>query len=205
MEIERIDRFKAGLKKYGFDNQEPHNTDQLATYMAHYSAGQATKGLILLGKPGRGKTRALRIMAEIFNLPYFEAKELAKMDIPEIYRIGKLQQLCFQPGLSIIDPDDGKPQKLRYRDIVIDDIGVEPSQVNVFGTRIGVMMNLLDDRDQVFRDYHAKTFTSTQLDMDDLVDIYGGRIKSRIRGMCNTVVFKGPDRRNTGNEDFMGE
>ena len=78
------------------------------------------------------------------------------------------------------------------RIIVLDDVGTEPLEVNIYGNRYELFNEILYAR------YARRqpTILTTNLTWDALGNKYGPRIMSRLGEMCDTMIFPGRDLRN---------
>jgi DNA replication protein DnaC len=145
---------------------------------ARWLMGAHKPGLILLGDVGNGKTtlaRAIcRLIGFIYNSPLdserksvgrFSALELAALakDNPERYDRVKGMPLLF-----------------------IDDVGVEPSIVKVWGNEISPFVDTIHHR------YDRQLFTimTSNLDTSDFKGVYGERIADRFTEMFDRIAFK---------------
>ncbi|OPZ23857.1 MAG: hypothetical protein BWZ02_03060 [Lentisphaerae bacterium ADurb.BinA184] len=156
----------------------------LATWVATVRAGLATRGLLLWGEPGRGKTLFLGKFCRA-------ARTVRALQIAELYQEwGRARVLNWlaEDQLDIV-PED-------YYQLAIDDLGAEPT-----GKRFGETTEILADAvDQRYRQWQRRgwagaTFLSTNLSPDQLADRYGARTASRIAEMCAVINLTGPDWR----------
>ena len=77
-----------------------------------------------------------------------------------------------------------------------DDLGVEPN-TKVYGNSCNVMAEILLDRYDQFTRHGMLTHLTTNLNADMLEQLYGDRVRSRLREMFNLISFpaEAPDRR----------
>jgi len=124
----------------------------LATWLATVAAGQATRGLLLWGEPGRGKTLFLGKFCRA-------ARTVRALQIAELYQEwGRARVLNWlaEDQLDIV-PED-------HYQLAIDDLGAEPT-----GKRFGETTEILADAvDQRYRQWQRRgwagaTFLSTNL------------------------------------------
>ena len=156
----------------------------LATWLATVAAGQATRGLLLWGEPGRGKT----IFLSRFCLA---ARTVRALQIAELYQEwGRARVLDWLAADQLdIVPDD-------HYQLAIDDLGAEPT-----GKRYGETTEILADVvDQRYREWQRRgwagaTFFSSNVSPDKLADRYGARTASRLAEMCAVIHLTGPDWR----------
>ena len=143
--------------------------------IVHWLLNGKKTSLILQGGVGCGKTIFARALAQtlaVRNLcPYF---------IP----MDKLVKITKQ--------DNEVPEFVyENRIIVLDDVGTEPLEVNIYGNRYELFNEILYAR-------YAKrqpTILTTNFTWDVLRQKYGERIMSRLTEMCDRLVFMGNDLR----------
>lgn len=139
------------------------------------------KGIMLSGRIGCGKT-------SLMNL----TRNLA----PEAYRpqIISCRDVSFE--FSEIGYDAIKRYSKRaffpYSDIprihCFDDLGLEQN-TNFWGNNCNVMAEILLSRYDLLISNKMFTHVTTNLNTQELEDIYGNRIRSRMRAMFNLVAF----------------
>jgi len=139
------------------------------------------KGIMLSGRIGCGKTS---LMTLIRNLA------------PESYRpqIVSCRDVSFE--FSEIGYDAIKRYSKRaffpYSDIprihCFDDLGLEQN-TNFWGNNCNVMGEILLSRYDLLISNKMLTHVTTNLNTQELEDLYGNRIRSRMRAMFNLVAF----------------
>ena len=151
------------------------------------------KGLFLLGPVGCGKTTAMQLFA------------------PRRFRLVATRDLArkfVHDGSSIIDhygassyrtKQLGYGSQLQYDQPLtycFDDLGIEPMTKH-YGNSCNVMAEVLLDRYDQFVRHGMITHLTTNLNAEDLEHIYGDRVRSRLREMCNLIHFppEATDRR----------
>lgn len=153
-------------------------------------AGQLTEpghrfGLLFYGGCGNGKTtmtRAIQQMINVFNDRVFDYDERVGMRILSAKEIVTMrvenpkrwQEFCCQAQL-----------------LAIDDLGMEPTEVQEYGNIITPMVDLLSYR------YDRRLFTviTTNMTPTDITSKYGGRIADRLREMLQGLYFENPSFR----------
>ena len=184
----------------GCDNANG-NLETVAQYCAYYRLGLPRRGLFFMGNVGTGKTLAAKIMANMFydRMRFVRAQDIVdehkaagggKKGRAVMQKYGKLQCEDWTPGYW--DRHSYTPL-----DLFIDDIGAEQTR-NDFGEIYEVIAQLIDARENQYKDTGAKTFFTSNLKFDELADRYDDRTAGRIRGLCTTVIFRGGDRRRDG-------
>ena len=78
-------------------------------------------------------------------------------------------------------------------DLIIDDLGAEPRKTIVYGQQVYPMQDLLMRRYAAFP--QAKTYITTNLTMDEIAEVYGERVRSRLEEMCDVITLQGVDLR----------
>lgn len=77
---------------------------------------------------------------------------------------------------------------LRHKPICLDDLGVE-TNIKHFGNECNMIGEILLHRYDLFVNQGIVTHATTNLNADELEDIYGKRVRSRLRSMFNLVSF----------------
>ncbi|OFX83110.1 MAG: hypothetical protein A2W99_13260 [Bacteroidetes bacterium GWF2_33_16] len=155
------------------------------------------KGILLRGNIGTGKSRVF----EIFNQYVKKNNPLKK------YRIVKTSDVTddfYENGIpAIYKHTSFSFKKDLYNNAdykfpltkCYDDLGLEPKIVKCYGNERNVMADILLKRYDFFIMYGMKTFITTNYNADDIELNYGDRLRSRLREMCNDLVYEGKDRR----------
>jgi len=151
--------------------------------------GDLTKGLLLMGPTGTGKTLAMRIMSiyrQIDDTKFIMKGRTYKMNY-EIVDVSTMINMFLNNAFDGIEV-----YCIRYV-LCIDDIGTETDQVKHYGTALDVVSHIISER-------YAKrllTFGTTNLPVTTLEDKYDDRIVSRMFALFNFVTMKGNDFRKT--------
>jgi DNA replication protein DnaC len=157
-----------------------------------------TKGLYVYGQYGVGKSVYFKI---------FKALNKA-VDSPNNYKTLTVTDLIdgvshkgYQYFLdSGIVPGDryGRTNILWNTGVghlLLDDMGQSERFANNFGNKIDVVIAFIQRRYYAFTDYSALTHCSTNLIPSEIESEYGEAINSRLRQMCNVILFPGEDKR----------
>lgn len=77
-----------------------------------------------------------------------------------------------------------------------DDLGVE-NNLKFYGNECNVMAEILLSRYDLFISHGMLTHITTNLNSSEIEDLYGNRVRSRLRSMFNLISFseQSPDKR----------
>jgi len=146
------------------------------------------KGLLLTGSIGTGKTTAMKIFSKMFHFGIVSTRYIIREFNTE--------------GMSILDHYGrnsymmkGVPLERVPTTICFDDLGMEETNSQLFGNKANVMGEILLDRYDCYIKSGMITHGTTNLLINDLENIYGDRIRDRLREMMNLVIFKGKSLR----------
>ena len=130
------------------------------------------KGLLISGPVGCGKTSLMKLLRHI--VPHRRP-----------YEIIPTRNIAFafnHIGYKIIE-DYGNG-----RFYCFDDLGVEPMGRH-FGKDCNVMGEVILSRYELFLKNNVQTHATTNLNAKELEDLYGNRVRSRMRQMFNLIAF----------------
>ncbi len=131
------------------------------------------KGILLTGPVGCGKTSLMSLLPE-FMYPF------------QKYQVKNTREIAAEfhkDGFETI-----QKYGLRPKPICLDDLGVE-TNIKHFGNECNTIGEILLHRYDLFVNQGIVTHATTNLNADELEDIYGIRVRSRLRSMFNLISF----------------
>lgn len=142
------------------------------------------KGILLTGPIGSGKTALMQLIS------YFFPRETQ-------CQVKPTREISFEfekDGFAVIN-HYSKGSFVRYANMpflpkvyCFDDLGLEQTP-KYFGNECNVMAEILLNRYDLFISKRMLTHITTNLSASELEEIYGNRIRSRMREMFNLVAF----------------
>ena len=139
------------------------------------------KGILLVGPVGCGKTSLMNICRFLLPAQRRHAMKSCRdisfefikegYDIFHRYTNGSFNQAPFEP-----------------KTFCFDDLGLE-NVMNYYGNQCSAMAEILLSRYDLFHQFDMLTHLTTNLNSKEIEEMYGLRVRSRLREMCNLVVF----------------
>jgi DNA replication protein DnaC len=136
--------------------------------------------LVLSGKPGRGKTH-LAIASLLYMMKKYENGKPLFLSAPELFVELRDRINNKVTEQSIID------RYLRVPLLLIDDLGVETTT----NRSIETFYSIIDGRSRS----NKQLIITSELTMDEIGEIYGDRLSSRLCGMGEYIRITGDDYR----------
>lgn len=152
--------------------------------VARHQRINLNKGLLVTGPIGCGKTAIMNVLCSLCQGP----------GKPSIIKCRELSFEFSEHGFSVIrkyskqsyHQFSGLPFKPKV--ICFDDLGLEP-QASYWGNHCQVMAEVLLSRYDFFVEDGMITHVTSNLNAEELEQIYGNRIRSRFRQMFNLISF----------------
>jgi DNA replication protein DnaC len=137
------------------------------------------KGILLSGPVGCGKTSLMNIIRQI-------------QKPEERFIMKSCRDVSFefiQDGYTVIQKYSKQSFKLDVpRTYCFDDLGTE-SNLKYYGNDCNVMAEILLSRYDLFVSRHMITHLTTNLNSSEIEELYGTRIRSRLREQFNLIAF----------------
>ncbi len=161
------------LDQFAYSRVNPEVYDAIVHYGAMLHEGIATKGLLLKGDVGIGKSYGVECLSAILGIPVYTPltfvslwKELQGDPLA-------LEQFVFNGG----DLTFGEPHH-----IIIDELGIKDTSRH-YGEVADIMVDVLDMRYRAMIRCGVMTIVTTNLPDRELADRYGARINDRMNEM----------------------
>ncbi|WPR73070.1 AAA family ATPase [Flavobacterium sp. NG2] len=138
------------------------------------------KGILLSGPVGCGKTSLMNLMKHLTSTDYkFYVKPCRDISFEFI-----------QDGYQIIHKySKGKLYESEPKTICFDDLGTE-NNLKYYGNECNVMAEILLSRYDIFTSKKIQTHITTNLSASEIENVYGNRVRSRLREMINLIAFE---------------
>lgn len=152
---------------------------QLSQIVSWLTNPQAKPWMVLCGKCGNGKSTMVKALRQLFSFyPQKDPRDNQQMGLV-IKSAKDISLACREEGkdfMSFIS----KPM------LAIDDLGIEPGEILVYGNTITPLVDALTYR------YEEQLFTviTTNLTPAQIRKQYGERIADRLNEMTERIVFK---------------
>lgn len=131
------------------------------------------KGLLIAGDAGLGKTEIIKAIS--LN-PLFPI---------QVYPMGRISDKVKEVGKFSINP---------YGMIMLDDVGTEQNPIKHYGTDIFWFKEFIEDYYSQSQPF-TRLIITTNLDGDGIEQLYGNRIRDRLREMMNPIFLEGESLR----------
>jgi DNA replication protein DnaC len=165
--------------KFKIPNEDIKILHKLIIYMIHeeeqcQKAGiDLSKGVLLIGPVGCGKTSWMNIVQSL----------LLRKEQFQVKSARNIAHEFNKEGFSTI-ANYGH----RKKPICLDDIGVEQN-IKFFGNECNTIAEILLHRYELMHTHQIVTHATTNLTANEIEQIYGTRVRSRLRSMFNLISF----------------
>jgi energy-coupling factor transporter ATP-binding protein EcfA2 len=141
------------------------------------------KGILLSGPVGCGKT-SLMILIRFLLSSDEQYSVISTRDVRmEFLRDGFQVIEKYSMKSFLVGQDAIRPKAYCF-----DDLGLE-GDLRYYGNETNVMAEILLGRYPLFIHQRMKTHATTNLSSDELEEVYGNRVRSRMREMFNLIAF----------------
>lgn len=157
------------------------------------------KGIIIFGNPGSGKSMLFRILRDCLESE--KAVQVGERLVPERGFFNRCSFLtCEHMAKLYMAKGETELHKFGQKAVVkingdyhchhacFDDLGAEEVRNN-FGNVKEVMVDLINERYDLFLQYGLKTHFTTNLNPDQIEKRYSTRVRSRLKQMCNVLAL----------------
>ena len=156
-------------------------TENYAKIMAEWAVKTDKWGMLLCGTYGCGKTTLANAFADTYGIIEGTIGTIAtcRLSAIELCTIARTNEAKFSEICNKVEL------------IVLDDVGIEPMHVNVFGTYVSPVVEMLYKR----YDNRKPIILTTNLSAKEFYTRYGDRIKDRGKEMFSILTMKNGSRR----------
>lgn len=161
----------------GFTFKDDEATAEHLNKAAKWITGSYKPGLLLYGSVGNGKTTLIRAIRRLIGLLYDSAYSNERKGIVTVSAL----ELA-----NIAKEENGRFERIQKSELLaIDDVGVEPSIIKVWGNEISPFV------DTIYYRYNRQLFTlmTSNLSEEQLAEKYGERIADRFTEMFDKIHF----------------
>lgn len=157
------------------------DTDEIQGYVSEvvdWFMNGSTRGLLMVGNVGCGKTSMLNAICKMFGALYYSNSS--------IYRKGFQWETAYKVAEWCGNDTERYEGFKKCEWCAIDDIGQEPAETLIYGNTIYPIRDIL-----LYRyDHDLVTIVTTNLNPKSLTERYGIRIGDRLQEMMHVIKFK---------------
>ena len=186
-------------KPFQLDSENSKIFDMLVSYFMNDSAFESMgegfslkKGLLLFGGVGCGKTSMMKMFQQNPKNSYVTISCRVVADEFADGGANSVQKYFNPEYAPMVVNNYFNTERMG---ICFDDLGTE-NESRHFGNQKNVIQEILLNRYDKPTDFIGKTHITTNLSGEQIGEVYGQRVRSRMREMFNTISFMGKkDRR----------
>lgn len=173
-------------EKFHFHDVDLINIQKLICYflkdevMANHFNIDLSKGILLCGPVGCGKTTLMTLMRNLAQPNYKFILKTCRDISFEFIKEG------YQ---TIHKYSKGNDSHSEYRNYCFDDLGVE-TNLKYYGNECNVMAEIILSRYDLFISKKVITHLTSNLSAPEIETAYGNRVRSRLRELCNLIAFE---------------
>lgn len=169
--------YMAEVESRGGRYTDDEATKQHIALAARWLTGAYKTGLMLYGTVGNGKSTLMNACAALVSVLCYH------------YNVAESKSFCRVSAYDLADVaknDEAMFDRLKKAELLaIDDVGVEPATIKVYGTVVSPFTNIMYYR----YDRQLLTLVSSNLSLEDINDKYGERIGDRFHEMFDRIAF----------------
>lgn len=173
--------------------QEEYYLNLYAYFLDKPRGLDRTKGLLILGTVGTGKTLSMQVMRKIFGgFAIAESRYIVRdffATTPNTLVIDKYGRESFKRTPA------GMFDYTKPIDYCFEDFGLESINVKVYGNVANIMEEIIHDRYEMFLKHGMMTYATSNLDTEQIKKYYGERTSDRLRQMMNVIELTGESLR----------
>lgn len=150
--------------------------------------GSLDKGIMLMGNPGAGKSH---LMNFFYKNPHASYANVTCTSIAERYRTGwqRDEMDTLQWYSFLLKAESGHAWGQTELGYCFGDLGTEGEKKN-YGNAMNVMEQIIFQRYENHLPFNMTHFT-TNLNPKEIEEIYGIRVRDRLKEMCNVLILEG--------------
>ncbi|WP_430809473.1 MULTISPECIES: hypothetical protein [unclassified Carboxylicivirga] len=154
------------------------------------------KGLLIRGNIGTGKTSLMKVFSH-FNRACNNSREylIKRCTTLNIEFIKNGPITIEHNSINSFFKTNGLLDKTKPVTLCLDDLGTEVQEASYYSNHINFMQFILLGRYDGFCDYGMRTYITSNLHPEDIQLKYGYHVRSRLKEMCNDIIYPGTDRR----------
>jgi DNA replication protein DnaC len=187
---------------------DDENKATVAAFVAYFTGNKEAmsqhnvdyrKGIIIFGNPGSGKSILFRILRDCLESD--KVVQVEEREVKERQFFQKTSFLtCEHMAKLYMAKGEVELHKFGQKAVVningdthchhacFDDLGAEEVRNN-YGNIKEVMVDLINERYDLFLQYGLKTHFTTNLNPDQIEKRYSTRVRSRLKQMCNVLAL----------------
>lgn len=176
-------------QQFFLDQEDILLVEKLIEIFESVKNGESTKGLLIIGPYGCGKTSIAKIVNAYYSRAFLfmTTRYICK----QVRAKGENYVDAFSSGYW----NHGVMHRIKNQKRIIDDMGQEPEFINHYGNKQyfikEVLLNVYDN----FIEYKLKPrvqptlIITTNLSIEQIGDRYGGDVQSRLIEMCDIYQY----------------
>lgn len=175
------------------ENQKGYYSDLFKYFSETHETLDTKKGLLISGNMGTGKTLSMQIMQRLFGMKIVSCRHLVREFLQS--KVHGMDVLDLYGRESFHKNGHGNKDIHKPIHICFDDLGLEEVNAQMYGNKQNILAEVLLDRYETFGRYGMKTYATTNLKAAALEELYGPRVRDRMREMMNYVQLEGDSKR----------